>query len=447
RLSHGYGRLRFRLIELGLLFLLLQLCGDVVDGLPLLQAGLPRFDGKTLGLLIPVLLCWRAAWETSHDLRRLEDAPDARSAAVAPAERLARRFLAGGVVLFALAALSQVRIARALDVPAGPTSGPVLNVLLYFLLGLLMLGQVRYTVLQRRWRHQGSAVAEGLGGRWIRYTLAFLAILTFLALLLPTNRTVGLVEVGRALWGPVSAVAAQLVDLLRGLLSHLGLRANPSSYHNPPTLPPSLPTLPPVRRSGGAAAHPHAHGANPLLSIVQTVLFWAAILASAAYLIRSYLLGTQGGSSPAGSRIGRLLASLGALWGAVLAWLRGSLERAGIQLPERRDRDSGESNQAARLPRFLRVTHLPPRQQVLYYYLSIVRRAGRQGVPRRASQTPHEFEAVLTSRLSAARQDVHLLTEAFVEARYSPADVEPDRAGSVQASWKRVRAALRRLKK
>jgi hypothetical protein len=95
----------------------------------------------------------------------------------------------------------------------------------------------------------------------------------------------------------------------------------------------------------------------------------------------------------------------------------------------------------------MRVGALGPRQQILYYYLSVVRRAGRQGVPRRASQTPREFAATLAPRLAEAKGDMETLTDAFVQARYSPRDVPPADVGHIRASWQRVRAALRGMKR
>jgi hypothetical protein len=101
---------------------------------------------------------------------------------------------------------------------------------------------------------------------------------------------------------------------------------------------------------------------------------------------------------------------------------------------------------ASRLLRFTRLGALSPREQVLHYYLSIVHHAGRRGFPRHPSQTPHEFSGALAPRLREAEGDMNLLTDAFVEARYSHHGVEEEKVGSIRLSWQRVRAALRRVK-
>jgi hypothetical protein len=82
---------------------------------------------------------------------------------------------------------------------------------------------------------------------------------------------------------------------------------------------------------------------------------------------------------------------------------------------------------------------------VIRFYLSAVRRAGREGIARLPSETPLEFEAVLAPRLGDAEPDMRALTTAFMEARYSRREVEEDEIGQIRACWQRVRRALRRV--
>jgi hypothetical protein len=83
---------------------------------------------------------------------------------------------------------------------------------------------------------------------------------------------------------------------------------------------------------------------------------------------------------------------------------------------------------------------------VLYYYLSVLRRADERGIPRRPAQTPDEYRARLGPSLPQAEEEVNQLTDAFVEARYSRHTVEREQARRVRESWQRVKAALRALK-
>jgi hypothetical protein len=87
-----------------------------------------------------------------------------------------------------------------------------------------------------------------------------------------------------------------------------------------------------------------------------------------------------------------------------------------------------------------------PRERVLYHYLGVLRRAKRRGFPRRAPETPDEYGLVLGPRLLEAQLELDLLTEAFVEAKYSQHEVEPAQVGRARAWGQRIRAALRTLK-
>ncbi|HSJ53056.1 MAG TPA: DUF4129 domain-containing protein, partial [Anaerolineae bacterium] len=72
------------------------------------------------------------------------------------------------------------------------------------------------------------------------------------------------------------------------------------------------------------------------------------------------------------------------------------------------------------------------------------RRAAQAGQPRRPAQTPYEYEASLGGQFPDLEPDLSGLTEAFVEARYSPEPVEPEDVDRVKPLWQRVKAALRR---
>jgi hypothetical protein len=97
--------------------------------------------------------------------------------------------------------------------------------------------------------------------------------------------------------------------------------------------------------------------------------------------------------------------------------------------------------------RFIRLGALAPRDQILYYYLSVLRRASQQGFPRWPAQTPDEYRATLDPKLPEAQEEMSSLTQAFVEARYSLHAIQRERAIQVRASWEQVKAALRALER
>jgi uncharacterized protein (UPF0548 family) len=80
---------------------------------------------------------------------------------------------------------------------------------------------------------------------------------------------------------------------------------------------------------------------------------------------------------------------------------------------------------------------------VIRYYLSLIRRAESQGLPRRPSQTPDEYARALDERVPDAHPDLTALTASFVEARYSRHEVTPSESGQARGHWERLRDALR----
>ena len=85
-----------------------------------------------------------------------------------------------------------------------------------------------------------------------------------------------------------------------------------------------------------------------------------------------------------------------------------------------------------------------PREQIRAYYLAAVRRAGQSGVPRADNATPLEYVRELKEHWPEAEAELDELTEAFVEARYSPRPIDHPMVARVKAEWKRLRERLRR---
>jgi hypothetical protein len=391
-----------------------------------------------------VAFVWLQATETARDLDRLGRGSEGVMGFVPAERRLSTRFFIGGVALFVISGLTQVRIAQAVRLPTPDTSGPVANVLLYFLLGMVFLGHVHYAALRGRWQRGDITVAGGFGGRWVRYSLGFVGLVAVIAFLLPTSHTLGLLDVGRAIWDPISNVLVQIILTVRGpltwLLRFFGGKAPTTRPHVlPPHLPPHL-HLPPrhLRKAG--------HGGGSGLTLIKSLLFWAVIAAVVIYLLRNFKPRHALKIPVMGGVINALRSALTSVWTALLARFRGYAAAMAEHMPgSARLRTVPSIVPRGRLG-FRRVSSLPPREQVLYYYLSVVRRAHRQGVDRRGSQTPYEFSADLAPRLAEAEGDMEALTDAFVVARYSRRDVAEPELGRIRANWQRVRSALRDVK-
>jgi hypothetical protein len=440
---------RFRAVELAMLFVLLKIGSYIGDPWTAVLADIQTWPHDPLAIIDPetavafvlALLSWWASTQTVRDLERLNAPPEYHAFYIPPTESLAARFFWGGAVLLVTTGITRLGIAALLNLSRPPVPGLVLNVLVYFLLGLVMLGQVHFIWLRKQWLAQETKVASELAGRWVRYSLAFIGLAALIAFLLPTGYTVGLLDAAATIGDILGYIVTLVFTLLAlpfvwllWLLSTLfGDERLPPQ---PDLAPPQLPRQEPLGPGGAAPGW---------LEILKSLFFWAAALGMLFYIIRSYLrdrpellqaLVTQ-------KPIRALRDFLIALWHRLL----GLAEAAGERIPRRLSLQRAR----ARLPkppfRFFRLGTLSPRERILYYYLSIVERARRQGYPRRSSETPYEYDATLGPKLPAARQDLTSLTQAFVEARYSRQAFDREQDRRVRVIWKRVRAALQALKR
>lgn len=439
--------LRFRAVELAMLSILLKIGSYIGDSWAAVLADIKTWPQNPLAIVDPetavafvlAFLSWRASTLTVRDLERLYEPPERSVFYVSPTESLASRFFWGGAVLLIATGITRIGIAALLNLSRPSVPGLVLNVLVYFLLGLVMLGQVHFTWLRKQWQAQEIPVANELAGRWVRYSLAFIGLAALLAFLLPTVYTVGLLDAVAAIVQTLGYIITLLFTLLMlpfawlyWLISRLfGNRLPPQRLIPTPELPQRGPVI--------------LGGAPGWYQILRSLLFWAAALGMLFYVVRSYLrdhpelLEALLRQSP----MRALRDFLVALWRHLL----GLAEVASERIPRRLLLQRGRPRSPKKPFRFFRLGALSPRERILYYYLSTVERARRQGYPRRGSETPYEYEASLGPKLPEARQELALLTQAFVEARYSGQTFDREREQRVRIIWERVRAALQALKR
>ncbi len=445
----GQSLLRFRAIELALFFVLLKIVNLAGKGWADALAEARAWPRDPLSILDPSTLlafvlafgAWWVAIGTAHDLHRIGEPPESGRYYTPPRESLGNRFLTGGVIILILSGWSRIGLAWLFRLEHPPVPGLVLNVLLYFLLGLVMLGQIQYTTLTRQWQKQSIKVDVGLAGRWIRYSLIFIGLAALVAFLLPTGYTVGLLDVVGNVLGLlmgallfIARILFFIISILFWLLLHLLslLFGRPSPTRPILWAPEQVPVSP---------------GGTPLgwIELLRSLVFWAIALGMVYYVLRSYLrdhpeiLRSLIEAGP----IRALLRLLVALWRS----LTGLAEAVGDRIARRPALRFAHGGEARPRFGFFRLGGLTLRERVLYYYLSILKRAEQQGYPRYRHQTPHEYDVTLEPHLPQAQEEMRLLTEAFVEARYSRHPVDNDYVRRVQADWEQVKAALRMLKR
>jgi len=174
---------------------------------------------------------------------------------------------------------------------------------------------------------------------------------------------------------------------------------------------------------------------------VQTVAFWILALGIVSYVLWSYLRDHP--------ELWQLLASFAPLRLLRTLWrtLRRRFQSWATMVQRRMRRQSPEKPEKA--PGATRRFWLgvrSPRERVMYQYLSILRRAKRSGLPRRAPETPREYGTVLKPNLADAQPEVDSITTAFVEARYSRHPVIPAQVSEAREWSQRIKTALRSLK-
>jgi hypothetical protein len=445
----GRSLLRFRVIELALFFILLKITGLIGKGWADALVEIRMWphnpativDSETLLTFLFAAGSWWASIRTARDLERISEPPEVSRYYTPPRESLANRFFIGGVAILALSGLSRIGIAYLWNLERPPVPGLVLNVLIYFLLGLVMLGQVQLATLHKQWQARSAKIDSGLDSRWLRYGLVFIGLAALVAFLLPTGYTMGLLgAVGNVLdlvvgvlWFVVKAlifIVALLLWLLLYLLSLLTGRT-----------PPTRPSLSPPEQVTTAPS------GTPLswFEVLRSLVFWAVALGMITYVVRTYLrdhpeiLQSLARFSP----LRALFHFLAALWRG----LSELVETVGERIPRRLPSRLARGGFAESTFRFFRLGGLAFRERILYYYLSILKRAGQQGYPRYHAQTPREYDAALEPHLPQAQEEMALLTEAFLEARYSQHPIDHEYARRVQDDWERVKAALRALKR
>jgi len=446
--------LRFRAIELALFFILLKMGGYVGDSWPAVWAEIQTWPHdplvilnlETVAAFILALTFWAAATATASDLARLGEPPERTRHYVPPLDSLTNRFFWGGGFMLVAAGLTLIGGAdnwrSLIDVRRASFPGLALNVLLYFVLGLVVLGQARFTLLRQRWQAAEIPVDEALPGRWTRASLIFLGLAALLAFLLPTGFSVGFLElVGTALmWmmAIIGYIAGLLLFIIALLLSPLfALLFKSEGVERQPVRPPQLDLpLPPIQPAGVTP---------DWVLLMRSVLFWALILGGVLFVVRTYLR-DHPELADAGARL-RPFRALRSLWAALLRlfgrWKKAVQER----LPHRPKRHPAGKETPRKPFRFFRLRALAPRERILYYYWSILRRAERLGLARRPSETPYEYDASLEPHLPQAQEEMDDLTDAFLEARYSQRPVESGRARQTQADWKEIKNALRALRR
>ena len=451
--SRGISITRYRLVEIGMLALVLKVVtfiGRPWAGIwPEVELFIRQpgafFTVEYILMVILAIIVWAMTYGTMIDFESLYDPITFRTERIPAITKIAARFYWGGGILVICSGVALLigelglmeGLSSLAQVNRASIGGVVVNALIYFMVGLVMLSQVRLTTMLTRWHIQQVNVDSDLGKQWAKYGLIFLVIVGLLVLFLPTGYSVGIFASARYFFSFLAQIAIIIVQLIV-LLITLPLTLLASLFGNQPP--------------GGAAAPPvapppvvpsEARQTPPWYELLRSLAFWITFASIAFYLVKTYFA-DRPELLDSLKRFAPLRWLLNLVTGLVGWFIR--MIRAGIEMiPKKVDlkphtEKSGAKGLVRRLPRFGTGTD---RERILYYYLTILKQAERAGLPRQKHQTPFEYEPHLRDSVPDVEAEVDFLTEAFVHARYSQDDFDREHADLVKTIWDKIRSVLR----
>lgn len=432
-------------LEVMVLFLMLRSLLGLLRGPQPEQVLNPFYgyvDGELFGLVLIAGLTWLSSWRLASDLLNLEaidptlDREIVREVAAAQVE-IRREMIAFiviiGVIFAFLAGLLRV-YARTSTLPAAESTGGLGHIVIYFSLALVLISRTRLNLLRSGWVWEKVPIRRGVGTRWITYTVLLLAGTVIIALVLPTQYSLGLLgTLGFILELLIAAVQLIIFAIATVLFAILSL-------FTPDIQLPARPASPEARWPQFSQS-PQAPPLG-LSEFVQSLIFWTVFLIVAGYVGAQYLQ-----RHPEIVNWLKQLPGMGLLlraWRKVREWF-GGLQQTIENLREaRRQARQPVTRSASASRRWVNPRKLSPRQQVQFYYLAMLRRSGERGHARQPTQTPHEYARTLESQVPDIDQDVDGLTAEFIEARYSRHDIPVEHVGLVRHYWERIKQALRK---
>jgi hypothetical protein len=314
-------------------------------------------------------------------------------------------------------------------------------VMLYFLLGMALVTLAHFAARRAVWALDRIPISAEIGRSWLVYSLLFLFGVSFLAFILPTGYSLGLLATLQYLLQLLS----QLVYFIFYLLSlpFIYLIRLISRFREVPQAEQPLPTP----EFNPPPATPAAPTGLPWIDLLRSIIFWAIFLGIVVYAFKVFIEQNE----HLWARLRRLPGwrYLAGFW----SWLAANFKRAGGQARSAihtgllRLRRSGAGLAKPQTTGFLKLSLLSPRQKVLFYYQAMLRRARESGLPRQPSQTPFEYAQRLEQDLPEVDEDLASLTGAFVEARYSRHTISSESASQVRRYWSRIKHALRLRRK
>lgn len=455
---------RFRLVEWIVILLILRFGVYAEYGFDRLRADAASWSSDIATFLdvsfvvnaVLMVAVWLVALNLGKALAELEASPIERMPSVTDPEfylrntmphhgltdrkgrqnRVVGTFFAGGVILLILAGLSQVDVRDLILLQNSRSSGIILNALVYFLLGLLLISQSEYTALRANWDLQGVPVLGRLGRRWILLVIGLLLLIGLISALLPVDYSLGIIQVASTVVRWIAYVLLQIVFLIIvvvttvvGFIGKLFAGRDVEVTATPTPQPTIAPPETIVAVDGTPAAW---------WQVLRSLLFWSILVGVAIYSL-VHFIGDRWGLVPHLAPR-RLIAWLRNLWQHLRQGAGRAFNRMRTSLAQRL---AARPRQHARMRwGYVSLRRMSPRERIRYFYVSTLQRSAREGFGRPPAMTPLEYQEHLAAELPEVAEEVRRLSLAFVEARYTEHALAEDDASVVQRIWQAVKHAL-----
>jgi hypothetical protein len=354
-------------------------------------------------------------------------------------------FLSVGMGLVVMAAMSTFEVGEFVTVSnpfdftrLGLRSAMVWALMLYFLSGLWLLSHGRLLRINARWLMDGIAKDADLERTWQRNSLIIILVIALFAAFLPIGSTFAISQLMATIIQGFYFVASRLFGLFTFLFASLLVLLSDTSETTEPIQPEPIPTIPPQPPVEQIPP-------NPLFSMVASSIFWtlliAVIIGATIFVLRERRHPLQ--LSLFQSYLSRFNDWFRVTWNNIRRRVRASGRSLRQQLNYQVKLPSFQPTEGDFPRRFIRVNALSPRDQIRFYYLSMIRRARDSGIRRRENETPLEYFEDLAEGWPEAEPDLKELTGFFLEARYSSKTFEKTDVNPVKEGWRRLKTRLR----
>ena len=355
-------------------------------------------------------------------------------------DRITSRIFILGALVVALAVFTRVDASglfRRFNPPDLSTSAPVINALVYFVLGLVLMSQNQFTMLRTRWLWQKLTISSEIARNWIKYGLIAFLVLAVVVFFLPTNYSIGFFDTLRySLDFIIRALTFLMALVMLPITFCLSLFRWQTEEVPPETEQPAFPTLPPAPVDAPVA----------WWEVVKSLLFWAVFLGIIIFALRYYLM--QNAALWSAIKSFPLFRWVGGMFTGLWNWLRGAnravanMVRGGLK---RARKQTVAPAQAIR--RLFNLSKMTPRERIIHFYLNLIELGSERGLGRKPAQTPYQYEQRVASELPEIDPDLHSLTDTFLEARYSQHPVDEQEAAQANSLWEKIKTTLRNWKR